>query len=64
MLIFRVQKQTQQSNIRNTINETNTQIRTLENQLADVIAQQTQEIADGNVKQETIDLYNSLTAHN
>ena len=56
------QKQTQQSNIRNTINETNTQIRTLENQLADVIAQQTQEIADGNVKQETIDLYNSLTA--
>lgn len=56
------QKQTQQTTIRNTINETNTQIQTLENQLADVIAQQTQEIADGNVKQETLDLYKSLTS--
>lgn len=56
------EKQTQQTNIRNTINETNTLIRTLENRLADVIAQQEQEIADGNVQQSTIDLYNSLTS--
>ena len=56
------EKQTQQTNIRKTINETNTLIRTLENQLADVIAQQKQEIADGNVQQSTIDLYNSLTS--
>ena len=57
------QKQTQQKTIRETINETNTQIQTLENQLADVIAQQTQEIADtGNPQQSTLDLYNSLTS--